>query len=179
MKDKDSEFLDTEKYISRIEGNANVHLFINEKFNERLGLDTVVPEKNQLSITDHIISDYTFFYKIRIEDILYLRTSFDKENDLHQYWCKKMYSFLEYRLKTITDRIKKNYSSKKEQVYFIQNVISFFLEQSIEQKDERFLSISLKLLRNTSIAKYGTLNTKTADQYLYNRIVAGTLITKL
>lgn len=121
---------------------------------------------------------YKYFKTLTLDNIVTLRATFDATNKQHQFWCKKIHRFLEFRLSSISSLIKKNYTNKKERVTFIQNVISLLLECYVNTKDSRYLSTALKLLRKKSIAKYGFLNTQYSPQYSYNIIVSHMLVHK-
>ena len=152
-------------------------LYCTEPFNTKFGLNNLV--QNNRIINCKEIPKYSYFKTIKLEDIITLRATWDASNKSHQYWCKKIHRFLEFRMSSIEDCIKVNYSNKTDRIIFKQNVITLLLEYYDDTNDSRFLSTALKLLRKGSIAKYGFLNKKYNTQYSYNILAAHNLINNL
>ncbi|MFT4800280.1 MAG: hypothetical protein ACI93N_000038 [Flavobacteriaceae bacterium] len=173
----------TDKLFSKIvdhQANLKKHLtdivYINETFNTKFGLSNVGVKNTN---SNKKLPKYKYFKTIQLGDIIILRANFDANNKTHQYWCKKIHRFLEFRMSSIEDCIKANYANKTDRINFIQNVITLLLEYYDDTNDSRFLSTALKLLRNGSIVKYGFLNKKYNTQYSYNILAAHNLINNL
>ena len=174
---KDNLFLNLEAHQDNLKKDKENLLYFNKILHKRKGFESLISKNNQVKRIE--LNKYTYFKDIKLSDILFLRTYFDDNNREHKLWCNKIHRFLEYRLSTIQERLNKNYTKKKDQVIFVQNIITLLLECYERKGDERFLSIALKLLRISSLAKYGLFNNKTSVQYSYNVLAAHNLIKNL
>ncbi|AZJ35038.1 hypothetical protein D6T69_05680 [Tenacibaculum singaporense] len=135
-------------------------------------------EKNELSNNFDTLPDYKYFKSITLDNILYLRQNLDVENENHILWYSKIHRFLEFRIRSLRERIRKNYRKKNDQIFFIQNVITLMLEVYILTNDSRYLNTSLKLLKNKSLSKSGFFKSYNG-QYSYNLILLNNIIEKI
>lgn len=173
----DKLFQKIEYHRDNLKKNHKHLTYCSKAFNKKVGLDDLV--ENTSEIKKEELKKYSCFKYIKLEDILFLRANIDVHNAEHRLWCNKIYRFLEFRLSSIQKRLKKNYDKKVDRINLIQNVITLMLEYYEITKDNRFLSISLKLLRNNSISKYGFLNNSISVHFSYNILVVHNLTKKL
>lgn len=152
-------------------------LYANEGLNKKIGL-AYIPAIN-INIPVDSLGSYTYFKTIKLNEVLFLRKNIANLDDKALFWVRKIYSFLEYRLSSITNRIKINYNNKKDRIIFIQNIITLMLEYYDISKDVRYLSIALKLLRIKSISKLSISDSSTSAQYSYNFLFAYSLTKEL
>ena len=152
-------------------------VYFNQVLNIKLGLINLVSKSSNISTKG--LPNYKYFKTIQLENIITLRKKLDINNELHSYWCEKIHRFLEYRLSSVKDKIKKNYLNKSDRVIFIQNIITLLLEFYDNTKDARYLSLALKLLRNHSMRKHGFKISNHNVQYAYNILVAYKLTKNL
>jgi hypothetical protein len=172
----DTLFSKIEAHQANLKKNQAQLVYCNETFHAKFGAD--IPCANSVA-TDGELPAYTYFKTITLENITILRANLDATHETHQFWCKKIYRFLEFRISSIEERIQKNYANKEQRITFIQNVITLLLEYYHASGDSRYLSIALKLLRKKTIAKQGFLNSNYHVQYSYNIVAAHNLIKNL
>lgn len=162
---------------ANLKKNQTQIAYCNETFQKKIAMQNITA--NGTLALDGKLPAYKYFKNIKFEDIINLRANLDCTNTDHQFWCKKIHRFLEFRFSSVDERIKKNYVDKVERITFIQNVITLLLEYSEAANDKRYLSIAMKLLRKKSLAKQGLLNNMYNVQYSYNIIAAQHLIKNL
>ncbi|MFD0863122.1 hypothetical protein ACFQ1M_12980 [Sungkyunkwania multivorans] len=129
--------------------------------------------------TDSALKDYTNFKDLSLEEIFKIRRALLQNDEKAIYNANRMMRFLEFRMNSIQNRLRKNYTSRKERIRFIQNVISLLLEYHRRYDDPRFLSIALKLLRNRALSKRHLLDMSYSKQHAYNLLLSKHLIEKL
>ena len=162
---------------ANLKNNQTQIAYCNEAFHKKIGLQGVTCGNNASATAE--LPKYKYFKTIKLEDIVNLRANLDVTNKDHQFWCKKIYRFLEFRLSSIEERIQKNYAKKEDRITFIQNVVTLLLEYYSATNDSRYLSLALKILRKKPLAKQGFLNSKNNVQYSYNIVVVHNLIKNL
>ncbi len=173
----DTLFSKIEVHQANLKKNQANIAYTNDAFLTNIGLQGVTGNNNA-SIKETLPA-YKYFKNIRLEDIVHVRANLDITNEDHQFWCKKIYRFLEFRLSSVEERIQKNYTNKAARITFIQNVITLLLEYYHASNDSRYLSLALKLLRKKPLATYGLFNSKNNVQHSYNIVVAHHLIKNL
>ncbi|MFK7747164.1 MAG: hypothetical protein AB8B65_02110 [Kordia sp.] len=173
----DTLFSKIEAHQANLKKNQAQLVYCNEAFHKKIGMQDSAC-KNNASI-DATLPKYKYFKTIKTDDIIALRANLDAANENHQFWCKKIYRFLEFRLSSVEERIQKNYTNKEQRVTFIQNIITLLLEYYTVTNDSRYLSVALKLLRKKALSKQGFLNSTFNVQYSYNIIAVHNLIKNL
>jgi hypothetical protein len=126
--------------------------------------------KTVLEANHHPLGQFSTFKSLKLEDINNLRVMLFNAVEIDDSWLERILRFLEIRMFEIKRRLKLNYESYNQMVFFKDCVISFLLEIYYYNKDFRFLNVALKLMdiKFKSISKQSLYNDKLCNYLKIN-----------
>lgn len=116
-----------------------------------------------------ILKEYTKFSEVENQDIEMLRVMLFNRNSSADLWCEKIFRFSELNLKKIGIKVNAKYRSNDDKIFFIDQLVTLFLEYAYYYNDLRYLNIGLKLLDQMSSREKNTYN-KLLGQFLLKTI---------
>lgn len=125
---------------------------------------------NVLEAKHHPLEQFSTFKSLKLEDINNLRVMLFNVVEIDDSWLERILRFLEIRMFEIKKRLKLNYESYNQMVFFKDCVISFLLEVYYYNNDFRFINVALKLMnvKFKSISKQSIYNEKLCNYLKMN-----------